>query len=183
MFRTLLEKIGRELDKDKISYMIIGGQAVLIYGEPRLTKDIDITLNLTPSEIERIEKICKKLNFSALIKNHREFVKKTFVFPVIDKRTKIRIDFIFSFSDYEKEAMKRVKKVKIGKKYIKFASLEDVIIHKIVSGRPVDIEDARKMILKNPDFDKKYIRKWLRTFNKVLNRNLVEVFEKILKEI
>jgi hypothetical protein len=24
--------------------MIIGGQAVLLYGEPRLTKDIDITL-------------------------------------------------------------------------------------------------------------------------------------------
>lgn len=26
--------------------MIIGGQAVMVYGEPRLTKDIDITLGV-----------------------------------------------------------------------------------------------------------------------------------------
>jgi len=26
--------------------MVIGGQAVLLYGEPRLTRDIDITLGI-----------------------------------------------------------------------------------------------------------------------------------------
>jgi len=34
--------------------MVIGGQAVLLYGEPRLTKDIDITLG---KGIESLEKI------------------------------------------------------------------------------------------------------------------------------
>jgi hypothetical protein len=34
--------------------MVIGGQAVLLYGEPRLTKDIDITLG---EGIESLEKI------------------------------------------------------------------------------------------------------------------------------
>ena len=46
MFKKLLEKIARGLDKRKIPYMVIGGNAVLIYGEPRLTQDIDITLGL-----------------------------------------------------------------------------------------------------------------------------------------
>lgn len=44
MLKELLKKIASELATEKIPYMIIGGQALLIYGEPRLTKDIDITL-------------------------------------------------------------------------------------------------------------------------------------------
>ena len=42
MFEDLLEKIAITLDKKGIPYMVIGGQAVLVYGEPRLIRDIDI---------------------------------------------------------------------------------------------------------------------------------------------
>ena len=41
MFARLLGKIATALNKFKIPYMVIGGQAVLVYGEPRATKDID----------------------------------------------------------------------------------------------------------------------------------------------
>jgi hypothetical protein len=41
MFEELLARLGSALDKHSIPYMIIGGQAVLLYGEPRLTRDID----------------------------------------------------------------------------------------------------------------------------------------------
>jgi len=44
MFEKLLSKIGAGLANHGLPYMIIGGQAVLLYGEPRLTKDIDIDL-------------------------------------------------------------------------------------------------------------------------------------------
>ncbi len=43
MFEHLLAKIATALNKAEIPYMVIGGQAVLLYGEPRLTKGIDIT--------------------------------------------------------------------------------------------------------------------------------------------
>ncbi len=32
------------LNRQRIPYMVIGGQAVLLYGEPRLTKDIDVPI-------------------------------------------------------------------------------------------------------------------------------------------
>lgn len=41
MFKKILEKLAKELNNSKIPYMVIGRQAVLIYGEPRITKDID----------------------------------------------------------------------------------------------------------------------------------------------
>jgi hypothetical protein len=47
MFTQLLERIAHGLDERQIPYMVIGGQAVLIYGEPRLTRDIDITVGVS----------------------------------------------------------------------------------------------------------------------------------------
>ena len=39
MFEELLSRISASLNKHSIPYMIIGGQAVLLYGEPHLTRD------------------------------------------------------------------------------------------------------------------------------------------------
>lgn len=44
MFEEILTRLARTLDRAGIAYMVIGGQAVLLYGEPRLTKDIDLTV-------------------------------------------------------------------------------------------------------------------------------------------
>jgi hypothetical protein len=46
MFQKLIVATAEELEKHKIPYMIIGGHAVILYGEPRLTRDIDITLGV-----------------------------------------------------------------------------------------------------------------------------------------
>jgi hypothetical protein len=51
MFTQLLEQIALGLEQRQIAYMIIGGQAVLIYGEPRLTRDIDVTLGVGPERV------------------------------------------------------------------------------------------------------------------------------------
>jgi hypothetical protein len=43
VFKKLIVSIAAAFKKNNIPYIILGGQAVLLYGEPRLTKDIDIT--------------------------------------------------------------------------------------------------------------------------------------------
>ena len=63
MFKELLSEISKELGRRKIPYMIIGGQAVLLYGEPRLTKDIDITLGVTPVRLLEIESLMILIKF------------------------------------------------------------------------------------------------------------------------
>ncbi|MBE9592201.1 MAG: nucleotidyltransferase [Proteobacteria bacterium] len=181
MFRKLLKKIANELNTHNIPYMVIGGQAVLLYGEPRLTKDIDITLGVGVSKLNEINSIVEKLNLKALV--NEDFVQKTMVLLAIDEKTGIRVDFIFSFSLYEKQAIKRAADIKFGSTVVKFASLEDVIIHKIIAGRAIDIEDVRSIILKNPDYDTEYIKRWLQEFDKSLNEKFLKVFQRIVKEI
>lgn len=183
MLEKLLERIAKTLDSHAIPYMIIGGQAVLIYGEPRLTRDIDITLGVGLESLDKIKLLIKNLELKFLPENIDDFVNKTFVLPALDEESGFRIDFIFSFSPYEKQAMQRVKIVNIGRAVVKFASLEDLVIHKIIAGRPRDIEDVKNVLLKNPDFDKKYVIKWLKQFEQPLDKDLIKELNKILEEI
>lgn len=179
MFEKLLERIAEKLKKLKISYMVIGGQAVLLYGEPRLTKDIDITLGVDVDSLSAVENMTVTANLKPLVENASEFVNKTYVYPCEDNKSGIRIDFIFSNSLYEKTAIKRARKIKIGRSFVKFASPEDIVIHKIIAGRPVDIKDVENISLKQPELDRTYILRWLKKFEITLNKNFTQTFQKI----
>lgn len=185
MIEKLIKRIAKQLDKAKIPYMIIGGQAVLIYGSPRLTRDIDITLGIDTDEITLIEKLCKKLKLKILTQNPKEFVKDTRVLPAEATKLKIRVDFIFSFSPYEKQAIKKARKVRIDGYPAKFASCEDVIIHKMFAGRAIDEEDVRNIFIKNRNkINLKYIKNWLSKFSKIPGqKDILERFNRIIKQI
>lgn len=90
-------------------------------------------------------------------KDIESFVKETMVLPAIDESTGIRVDFIFSFTSYETEAIKRARKVTIMDEEVSFATPEDLIIHKTFAGRPRDLEYVRTVILKNPEINTLYI--------------------------
>lgn len=179
MFQKLLENIAGVLSSQNIPYMIIGGQAVLLYGEPRLTKDIDVTLGIGTEGLEQIIQSAQNLRFKPLVPDPKDFVRETMVLPTLHEKSGIRVDFIFSFSAYEHQAIQNAKQVRIGTHDVSFASLEDLIIHKIIAGRPRDLEDVRSVILKNPDFNLPYIEKWLTEFDTSLEGNYLDLFKKI----
>ena len=182
MFQKILRTVARELKKASIPYMVIGGQAVLLYGEPRLTRDIDVTLGIGVSELARIKKILPAMGLKSLVKNDQEFVERTMVFPTKDKESEIRVDFIFSFSPYERQAIERAKDIKLGRTSVRFASFEDLVVHKVIAGRARDLEDVRSILLKNPRYDSGYVKKWLKGFDKSLGQHFLKVFRSIEKE-
>lgn len=183
MFQRLLKKISRESRKASIPYMVIGGQAVLLYGEPRLTRDIDITLGIGVNELGKITKIVSIIGLKILVKNGKEFVERNMVLPTIEKKSGIRVDFIFSFSPYGRQAIERGKDIKLGRTPVRFASLEDVVIHKVIAGRARDIEDVKSILLKNPKYGSHEIAKCLKEFDHSLGENFLKVFRRIEKEI
>ncbi|MEA3346804.1 MAG: nucleotidyltransferase [Candidatus Auribacterota bacterium] len=184
MFEQLIKKIARALDKAKIPYMIIGGQAVLLYGTPRLTRDIDITLGVDTDKFRLVEKVCEKLKLKILPANPENFAKDTKVLPAEETKLKIRVDFIFSFTSYEKQAINRTKRVIMGGYQVKFASCEDVIIHKMFAGRAIDEEDVKNILLKNRNsIELRYVKKWLSKFGKLSGqKELPKRFNTILKQ-
>jgi len=183
MFEKILSQIGVSLSKHNLPYMVVGGQAVLLYGEPRLTRDIDITLGVDIDHLGEVLAVVQELNLKPLPKEIESFVRETMVLPTLDEHTGIRVDFIFSYTPYETGAIKRGNKVKIMGQEVNIASPEDLIIHKIFAGRPRDIEDVRTVLLKNPDVDMQYIREWLKEFDESSEEeDFLKTFEGIVQD-
>jgi hypothetical protein len=180
MFDELIARIGASLERAGIPYMIIGGQAVLLYGEPRLTRDIDITLGVTIDRLDALLSVAHRLSLKPLPENVSAFVRQTMVLPALDEATGIRVDFIFSFSPYESQAIHKAKKVKILDQDVCFVTVEDLIIHKIFAGRPRDLEDARNVLLRNTTVDVPYIEEWLKRFDAASDeKNFLITFRRI----
>jgi hypothetical protein len=180
-FKIILQELGRVLQHANIPYMVIGGQAVLLYGEPRLTRDIDITLGVTPDRLPDILSVAKEIGLNVLPESPQAFVEKTMVLPCADEKSGIRVDLIFSFSPYERAAIQRARAVSMDGQDVVFASPEDVLIHKMVAGRPRDLEDVRSIVIRNSELDLEMIRRWLKEFDQAMEgRTLLRDFEEIL---
>lgn len=177
MFEALLEHIARGLDSRGIPYMLIGGQAVLLYGEPRLTRDVDVTLGAGPEKLPVILEWVRESGWQVLVESPADFVARTLVLPCLEPASGIRVDLIFSYSPYEQQALQRARKIPVGQTAVRFTSPEDLVIHKLVAGRPRDIEDVRSIVLKSPALETDYVQRWLREFEKGLEESLVARFE------
>ncbi len=182
MFESLLERIALALEGAAVPYMVIGGQAVLLHGEPRLTKDIDITLGAGLDRLQEIRGLMRTMGLSPLVEPD-DFTRRTMVLPCSDPGSGIRVDFIFSFSPYERQAIAGALRVRIGATDVRFASAEDLVIHKVIAGRPRDLEDARIILLKNPRLDIHYVRHWLSDFTSALATDFASRFGGIVKSI
>ena len=181
MFQQLLEQIAVELDSRSLPYLIIGGQAVLVHGEPRLTRDIDVTLGIDVDRLDELLALVAHAGWKVLTESPHTFARETRVLPCEAPDSGLRIDFIFSHSAYERQAMARATRITVGRAEVRFASPEDLIIHKVVAGRPRDIDDIRSVMLKNPQLDAAYIRHWLDQLATAVGEPLVARFEDILK--
>jgi len=159
--------------------MVIGGQAVLLHGEPRLTRDIDITLGVDTSVLNALLDIVRETGFQVVVADVKNFARETNVVPVSDQATGVRIDFIFSFTEYERQAIERAIAVGMENTSVRFAAVEDLIIHKLVAGRPRDSEDVRGILFRKPALDRTYLAKWLRSLSETLGRDFQKEFDRI----
>jgi hypothetical protein len=179
MFQTLLVKLARALDGAGIPYMVIGGQAVLLHGEPRLTRDIDITLGADSTALTRVLEVTGSIGLTPSVRDVEQFVRRTNVLPLSEEPAAIRVDLIFSFTPYEAQAIERATSFSMLNTPVRFATAEDLIIHKLVAGRPRDIEDVRGVVAYQKHLDEAYLKRWLPTFHEVIGRDLLQELESI----
>lgn len=182
MFEALLGKLARGLDRRGIPYMLVGGQAVLLYGEPRLTRDIDVTLGVGPEKFRELAALAEEEGWRVLPESPADFVSRNLVLPCLDSGSGIRIDLIFSLSPYERQAVARARAIQVHGTTVRYAAVEDLIIHKLFAGRPRDLEDVRSVLLKSPILDESYVRHWLEQFGPEDGPRLLAAFDAVRKQ-
>lgn len=170
-FSGFIAELSRRLQARRLPFMLIGGQAVLLHGRPRLTEDIDVTLGAGPEAWRSVREVCDELGLTPLPQDLEGFVRDTFVLPARHGATGIRVDFIFSKTAYERQAIDRAVPVTLGRVTVPFAAAEDLILHKLFAGRPRDLEDVAGVVRrKGAELDWGYLERWAREFAAVPGR-------------
>ena len=147
------------LDKLKYPYVIIGGLAVSLIGEPRMTLDIDFILSIPEKDIHNFLETAIKRGFGLNMKKELQRIKQTGTFRF--SMGIFHADVILASSEFESSVFKRRKKIKLAGKKAYFPSPEDLIILKIVVGREKDMLDAKSILIRHKNkLDRKYMEKW-----------------------
>jgi hypothetical protein len=132
------------LERNEVPYMVIGGIANLIWGEPRATLDVDVTVLVPPDRTEGFIQSVRR-DYTVLVDDPSTFVRDTRVLPVA-ARSNVRIDLIFGLLPFEEEAVRRAVPVEAAGRTLRVCTAEDLILMKAISDRPRDLEDARSIV-------------------------------------
>ncbi len=171
-----LQSIASFLEGENISYMVIGGIANSIYGNPRQTFDIDIKIYLGPDNTP--ESFIQKLIPIAKIIPHNpiQFISDTQVLPI--ELHGVRIDLILAGLPFEIEAINRSYYVNYLNVPIRICTIEDLIIQKAVSLRQKDWLDIATLIqTQKNNIDWKYLLQHCQELSDFLDRK--DIFRKI----
>lgn len=161
-------QIHRFLTTRRIPYAIIGGLAVQYWGEPRFTRDLDVTL-LVPYESEKGLLSEVLAHFAPRITDALDFALKNRVLLIRTEKG-CDVDISLGVPGYEEKVMARTVDFNIGGgRTVKLCSAEDLIIHKAVAGRPQDCTDIEGIVLRQGRrLDGAYIQHWLKIFSRIL---------------
>lgn len=164
----LLEKTCAKLEAYDIQYMISGSLALLAYSTPRMTRDIDIVVNIQESDLSKFLEIFKD-GFYLHPQSIREEINRRGMFNVIDYNSGFKIDFIvrkntpFHINEFNRRIITNVYNFPA---YI--VTLEDLVIAKIKWIQEYQSENQINDIvnlIKNPTIDLEYVYKWCREMN------------------
>lgn len=133
------------LNETGVKYLIIGGQAVIVYSEPRYTKDLDIWVEASKQNATKLVKALAKFGAPRDAISVEDFVKPgtMFIFGLEPNR----VDILTSVKGRSfKVAYKDKTLITIGKLKVPLVSLRDLIKIKRSTARPQDLLDLEKLL-------------------------------------
>jgi hypothetical protein len=143
-----LEKDLREfielLNALNVRYMGVGAYAVAYHGYPRFTGDIDLFVELSPENAERIVNVIQRFGFSELGLSIQDFLKEDQVVQLGVAPN--RIDILTALSGVAfQEAWATREQSEIDGLTVPIISKEMLKRNKAASGRPQDLADLEHL--------------------------------------
>ncbi len=138
----ILKLVCNFLNESNVEYVIVGGMAVLFYGNPRTTMDIDYVIQLTDKDIPILVKFLQENGFYADEYDMRAALEEKSHCTVEDKETMFRLDIKGIYSEMDERVLRNKKRIELNGITIYIASPEDTIANKLLFSREQDIKDA-----------------------------------------
>ena len=164
---TLLRKIGAALEKLEIPYLITGGLAVVVWGRPRFTADIDIVIEVRPEKTDVLVRSLVALSSDIFVDPETvvEAIRDQSEFNVVDPASGLKVDFWILRDDlFDRERMRRRVKRIVGGQVLFFISPEDLILVKLrwhkEGSSTRHLEDIESIVRIQENLDRDYLQRW-----------------------
>jgi hypothetical protein len=160
----VLKLVTSRLDAGRVEYMITGSIAAGHYGQPRMTRDIDIVVALFPAHVGRLPDLLGP-EFLCDIDVARDAISARRTFNVVHQQALQKIDLIvLTDADYEREKFERRQSVLVAGQPMWMISPEDLVLSKLVwakdSRSELQFRDVRSIMALQPNLDWRYLDRW-----------------------
>lgn len=182
----LLSKVAKILQGLKIPYAVTGGFAVIIWGKPRFTADIDIIVELIPQNIPFLAKSLLAIDKDVYVSEEamQDALERKSEFNFIHPQTGLKVDFWVKNSKadiYEKLKLERIRIKKFNNQKISFVSPEDLILSKLSWSKESEssrhLEDIKTILdIQKSKLDLNYIKNWAE------KQSTIKILTEILKK-
>ena len=153
-------------------WYVFGAQAVLAYGRPRLTADLDITVM---ADLAHAPELIARMRAAGLALQQvatDDFVRRTRVLPFVHEATGMPVDIILAGPGLEEEFVANARELALAGVMVPVISPEDLVVTKILAGRPKDGDDVDGILREQlPSLDLDRCRRFLRMLEEALSRD------------
>ncbi len=160
----ILKLVTARLHEATIPYMVSGSIATSYYAQPRMTRDIDVIVDIGPKDVDRMVALFEH-DFYCDREALRKAVETRRLVNLIHSATLVKVDLIVrKDTDYRRTEFARRQAHEVAGSTIWLTSPEDLLLSKLAWARASDSElqlrDARNLTSSVPDLDWPYIRQW-----------------------
>ena len=145
-------------DEDGIPYGIGGALALSIWGMPRATKDVDLSVFVRRDELPRVIDSLERAGVLVNRDDAKRGVERIGLFR--GRLGLIVVDVFLSEHPQYDDMHRRTQRISDADGTIAFISAEDLCIHKLIFGRSKDVTDLEGL-LATRTLDLTYVRSWL----------------------
>lgn len=128
-----------------VRWYVFGAQAALVWGRPRLTTDVDVTVQSTVSTHELVAAL-ERRGFSLRVDGTEVFIDSTRVVPFDHRASSLALDVVLGGPGLEELFLERAVSVDVAGTLVPFISPEDLVVTKLLAGREKDIDDVRGVL-------------------------------------
>jgi hypothetical protein len=109
----IVRDISARFERAQIPYMLTGSMAMNYYAQPRMTRDIDVVIEITPEDVERVTDVFRP-DYYLSEQNIRESLTHESSFNLIHQESVIKVDCIVrKSSQYRRGEFERRQQIAI----------------------------------------------------------------------
>jgi hypothetical protein len=160
----VLQSVTAQLEGAGIPYMVTGSMAANFYAVPRMTRDIDLVVELSERDVDRVTRLFQQEYYI-----DRDMVQRAVrdhaMFNMIHNVLVVKVDCVVrKDTEYRREEFARRRAISVADQQLFIVSPKDLILSKLdwakESRSQLQLDDVRNLLRSVQGLDTAYLNRW-----------------------